>query len=121
MKVPRLGVKSELRLLAYSTATATWDPSLVCDLQHSSWQPRILNPLSEARDGTLIVKDPVGFVFAESQQELPTLAFFGDDCLTRALPYRHKFPFLTYFLVPDITFSLLLAHKFADLSMFSLH
>ena len=26
------------------------DPSCVCDLHHSSWQHRILNPLSEARD-----------------------------------------------------------------------
>ena len=25
--VPRLGVESELQLLAYTTATATWDPS----------------------------------------------------------------------------------------------
>ena len=27
MEVPGLGVKSQLRLLAYATATATWDPS----------------------------------------------------------------------------------------------
>ena len=40
----------ELQLLAYTTATATSDPSLICDLYHSSWQCQILNPLSEARD-----------------------------------------------------------------------
>ena len=34
-EVPRLGVKSELQLLAYATATATWDPSHVCN-HHSS-------------------------------------------------------------------------------------
>ena len=34
MEVPRLGGKSELQLPAY-TATATWDPSRVCVLQHS--------------------------------------------------------------------------------------
>ena len=32
MKVARLGVESELQLLAYTTATATWDPSHICDL-----------------------------------------------------------------------------------------
>ena len=31
MGVPGLGVKSELQLLAYATATATPDPSLICD------------------------------------------------------------------------------------------
>ena len=35
MEVPRLGVKLELRLPAYTTATATWDLSHVCDLHHS--------------------------------------------------------------------------------------
>ena len=50
MEVPRLGVESELQLPAYPRATATRDPSHVCSLHHSSWQRRILNPLSEARD-----------------------------------------------------------------------
>ena len=36
MEVPRLGIKSELQLQAYTTATATRDPSLVCDLCHHS-------------------------------------------------------------------------------------
>ena len=49
---PRLGVDLELQLLAYATATATWDPSCVCNLQHSSWQGQILNPLGEAKDRT---------------------------------------------------------------------
>ena len=57
MEVPRLGVKSELQLLAYSTATATPDPSCVCKLHDSSWQHRIPNPLSEARDRTHILMD----------------------------------------------------------------
>ena len=55
MELPRLGVKSELHLPAYTTATATSDPSCGCDLHHSSWQCRILNPLSEARDWTCIL------------------------------------------------------------------
>ena len=35
---------------AYTTATATQDPSPICNLPHSSQQHRILNPLSEAMD-----------------------------------------------------------------------
>ena len=58
MEVPRLGVESELQLLAYPTATAVQDPSRVCDLHHSLRQCQILNPLSEARDGTRILMDP---------------------------------------------------------------
>ena len=50
MEVPRLRVESEPKLLAYTTATATWDLSRVCDLHHSSLQGRIPNPLREARD-----------------------------------------------------------------------
>ena len=45
MEVPRLGVESELQMLAYTTATATPDPSCVCHLHHSSWQCQILNQL----------------------------------------------------------------------------
>ena len=52
MEVLRLGVESELWRLAYTTATATWDPSHVCDLHYSSRQRQILNPLSDARDRT---------------------------------------------------------------------
>ena len=54
---PRLGVKSELQLLAYTTAIATRDPSCNCDLHLGSRQRRILNPLSEARDWTHILVD----------------------------------------------------------------
>ena len=52
MEFPRIGVKSELQLPAYTTATATPYLSCVCKLHHSSRQHRILNPLSEARDQT---------------------------------------------------------------------
>ena len=57
MEVPRLGVKSELQLPAYTTATASQDPSHVCDIHHSSRQPWILNPLREARDWTHLLLD----------------------------------------------------------------
>ena len=42
---------------AYATATAMWDLSCICDLHHSSWQPQVLNPLTEARDGTYVLMD----------------------------------------------------------------
>ena len=50
VEVPRRGVQSELQPPAY--ATATQDPSHVCDPHYSSQQRRILNPLSKARDRT---------------------------------------------------------------------
>ena len=52
MEVPRLGVELELHLLAYTIATATQDLTVVCNQYHSSWQCRILNLLSKARDRT---------------------------------------------------------------------
>ena len=42
LEVLRLGVESELQLLAYTTATATPDPSHVCSLHHSSQQHWII-------------------------------------------------------------------------------
>ena len=58
MEVPGLGVKSELQLPACTTATAMQNLSRICNLHHSSWQCQILNPLSEARDPTLILTVP---------------------------------------------------------------
>ena len=57
MEVPRLRVWSGLQPLAYATATPTPDLSCVYNLYHSSWQCRIPNPLSEARDQTRILMD----------------------------------------------------------------
>ena len=61
MDVPKLGVESELWMPAY--VTATQDPSLVCELHHSSRQSWILNPLGEARDQThnLVVPSQICF------------------------------------------------------------
>ena len=50
MEVSRLEDEMELQLPAY--ATAAQDPSLACDLHHSSRQRGILNPLSKARGRT---------------------------------------------------------------------
>ena len=58
MEVPRLGVESELQLLAYATATATQNPSYVCNLHCGSQQHRIRNLLSEAGDRTCVLMDP---------------------------------------------------------------
>ena len=52
MEVLGLGVESELQLLTNATATAILDLSHIFDLQHSSQQFQILNPLREIRDGT---------------------------------------------------------------------
>ena len=57
MEVPRLGVELELQLPAYTPATARPDLSRIFDLHHSLWQHQILNPLSEARDGSWVLMD----------------------------------------------------------------
>ena len=49
MEVPRLGVKPELKLPAYTIVTATQGPSHVCDLHHSSWKCWIPDTLSKVR------------------------------------------------------------------------
>ena len=56
MEVPRLGVEWDLQLPVYTTATATRDPSCICN-PHSSRQHQIPDPLSEARDQTHILMD----------------------------------------------------------------
>ena len=73
MEVPRLGVKSELLLPAYPRATAMPYPSR--DLHHSSWQHKILNPLSETRDRTrnLMVPSQIPFCCATTW---PPITFF---------------------------------------------
>ena len=57
MKVPRLGIESELQVLAYTTATEMRDPSHIYNLHHSSQQCQILNPPNEARDRTGVLMD----------------------------------------------------------------
>ena len=80
-EVPRLGVNSELQLPAYTTATATPDPSCVCDLHHNSLQRGIPDPPSEARDWTFVLMEPVGFISAGPQQDLLIfLSFHISSC-----------------------------------------
>ena len=60
VEVPRRGVKLELQLQAYTTATATLDLSHIYDLCLSLQQHWILNLLSEARDLTCFFTDTMG-------------------------------------------------------------
>ena len=48
IEVPGLGIKSELQLLSYATATAILDLSCICNLCCGLRQRWILNPLREA-------------------------------------------------------------------------
>ena len=63
VEVPRLGVKLELQLLAYTTTAVTPDLSHICDLHHSSQQHQILNPLSETRDQSCVLMDTTWVYF----------------------------------------------------------
>ena len=67
-------------------ATATGDPSCICDLHHSSRQQRILNPLSEARDQTCNLMVPSRIHFRCAITGTPCLA-----CLLAPIS-----PLLTY-------------------------
>ena len=57
LEAPRLDIKLELQLLAYTTTTAIPDLSCICNLCHSFQQHQIPNPRSKARDQTHILKD----------------------------------------------------------------
>ena len=63
----KFSVKSELWLLAYTTATA--ELSCICNLHHSSQQCWIPDPLSETRDRTHILI-LVRLLTAEPQQKI---------------------------------------------------
>ena len=73
MEVPRLGVQSELQLLACTRATAPPDLSCICDLHHSSWQCQIPGPLVSSWI-------PVGSISTAPQWELPLSASASRPC-----------------------------------------
>ena len=75
IEVPRLGVESELQLLAH--ATATRDPSHICDLHRSLWQRWIHNPLSKARDGICILMHTSQILFCWATMGTPKLVVFN--------------------------------------------
>ena len=86
MEVPRPGVQSELQLPVYTTATAVRILSCICDLQHSSRQRRILNPLSKARDQTLVLMDPRRGVFLLSHSGSSQACYYSSQPLARRCP-----------------------------------
>ena len=90
MEVPGLGIKLELELLAYTTATATRDLSCLCNLHHSSWQRWILNPLSQARDQTPNLMVPIWICFHCTRTGTPSSSFF-------VLIITHPFELLVLF------------------------
>ena len=83
MEIPRLWIELELELLACTTATATWDPSHICDLCHGSWQCQILKPLSKARDRTCVLVDASQIHFWWATTGTPLLV------LTMVVQMRH--------------------------------
>uniref|UniRef100_A0A8D1CJ57 Uncharacterized protein n=1 Tax=Sus scrofa TaxID=9823 RepID=A0A8D1CJ57_PIG len=85
MEVARLGVKLELQLLAYTTATTMKDPSLICDLHCSSQQCQILNPLGNARDQTCILIDTNKFPYQSHNGNSP-VAFRSTQLSPPAIP-----------------------------------
>ena len=102
MEVPRVGVQSELLLPAYARATATPDLSLVCDLHHSSWQYRILNWLSEARDRTRNLMVPSWIRFCCATTGTPR-SFIVSFLIFKSLSH-FEFTFVyTVRLCPDLT------------------
>ena len=89
MQVPRLGVKSELQLLAYATVIATPDPSHICSLHTPHGNTRSLThwagPGIEPTSSWVLVR----FVSTEPQWELQKLLLFMktcDFCLYRSCP-----------------------------------
>ena len=93
-EVPRPGVKAEPQLLAYTTAMARRDLSWVCHLHHSSWQHRILNSVSEARDRTHIPLDTSQVCYPWATAGTPLHPLLTATHLT-----------LKSFISPDVSFS----------------
>ena len=106
MEVPRLGVKSDLQLLAQATATAMTDLSCICDLHHSSQQCQILNPLSEARDWTCILMDTSQICFYWAMMGTPLLSFSISELLCPFFLHTE----LSFLLFPMHTSCYFLSH-----------
>ena len=81
MEIPRPWIEPELKLLAYTTATATQDLSHVCNLQHRSLQRQIPEPLSEARDRPCIPMDTSRICFRCTTKGIPQAVILIPDAL----------------------------------------
>ena len=93
--VLRLGVGSKAQPLAYTTATAAWDPSCVCHLSYSSWQCQVLNPLIEVRDHTGILMDPSLVCWPLSHDRNSAIVLFVLFCYNHIHNINYG---LTYFI-----------------------
>ena len=108
MEVPRLRVNSELQPPAYATATATQDLSRICNSHHSSWQCRILDPLSEARDRTYNLMVTSWICFCCATAGTPHLVFCSactnlqsHQQFTKVLSFSTSLPTLVTCLFDD--------------------
>ena len=95
MEVPRLGVESELQMLAYTIATPTWDLSHVCNL-YSSWQCQIPDPLRKARDWTCILMEASQIRFCCAKMGDPKSHIFLS--LTCIIPFFSPQPLSCFYL-----------------------
>ena len=104
MEIPRLGFESELKLPAYTTATAMPDLSHVCNLHHSSWQHWILDPLREAGDQTCNLMVPSQICFCCTTMGIAKSIFKnyslttgpGGDKMDRQIHLSWDLTFTTY-------------------------
>ena len=90
LKVPRLGVESELPVC--TTATATPELSCIPKLHCSLRQHQILNPLNEAGDWTQVLKD--------TSLVLNPLSHNGNS--TNKIDYRRVLPNLSLFILDHL-------------------
>ena len=93
VEVPMLGVKSELQLPTYTTATAILDPSHICAPCYSLQEHQLLNPPSKARDQTASSWILVRCISTEPQGELNSYLFL----LCQFLSIIFYISFLTLF------------------------
>ena len=88
MEVPRLRVELQLQLLAYTTATATWDLSCVYDIHHTSGQCWIPDPWSKARDRSCVFTDTSWICFCCTTMGTPRYCIFKS--LPKPSPLKTK-------------------------------
>ena len=79
MEAPRLGIKLELQMPAYTIVTAMRDLRLICNLLYSSQQCWIPDPLSEARDQTCVLMDTSQIHFHCTTMEIPRCKFSNTE------------------------------------------
>ena len=98
MEVLRLGLKSELHLLAYTTATATADPSCIWDLHSSLWQCWILNPPECTQGSNPHLHNHVGFLTHWATRGTPKF-YFLIICIVQQkwYPFQEAAALLCYY------------------------